>query len=652
MPLAAARGPTLRPRSMSTLATMPASRASLSSSSALPYLAVVMSLVAATAYASSSSPASAEGRSVNSKVWLAKAMNKAAASGDLSTLQELLASQRPSEGVDLPHPNGWTALMAAAANGHDDVVRWLLQQGASVNARDRYAVTRKNLSTELLKSRADFHSAINPRIACVGWTPLHYAVAFQHAPVVELLLQAGADLHAKNADGDDPLNCLEWDYLDHGAEARAAMERLFAREAGQRSAVQRQREKEERIKNPLELKLRASMVGQLMPIYSVASALRRRENGWYDANKPLVFLFLGSSGVGKTMLAKTLAKEVVKDAENGFIRIDMTEFASKHEMARLIGSPPGYVGYEEGGQLTTKLDKCPEAVVLLDEVEKAHPDVLTLMLQVFDEGRLTDGKGKTISCPNAIFIMTSNLVQEEIRDAIREGKYALRPDTLPALASSAANGNQSPSPPPSPSSSSSSSPAVVSLPNTVETIVPAPVASDVDPAAIAAVAKSTDEFLRVAIHPILKRHFRREEFLGRINDIVVFHPLADKDLRETVETELGRWRVKAFERHGIVLQWTERLVEALKGGYDERYGYRSMIYTVEKRVVNLLAASHERDLIGKGQLVELDVEDEQRDQANAPAHQKVIIKKVTQLSDDQLPDGAAKKKSSWFNKLF
>ena len=353
----------------------------------------------------------------------------------------------------------------------------------------------------------------------------------------------------------------------------------------------------------------------------------------------------------------------------------MTEFASKHEMARLIGSPPGYVGYEEGGQLTSKLSKCPDAVVLLDEVEKvspaphrhsatsaslvcrplslavvccvlqAHPDVLTLMLQVFDEGRLTDGKGKTIHCPNAIFIMTSNLVQEEIRDAIREGKYQLRPDMhtghssgnkqhtseqqahrsrllnnlrgVGGLADATssndsvhhASGQQqqqqqvsgssgpgrasSQTAAPSVVSVSSSSPTAptvaatdgtVSVPNTVETIVPAPTtASDIDPAAISLVAKSTDDFLRYQIHPILKRHFRREEFLGRINDIVVFHPLLDKDLAETVETELGRWKVKAYERHQIVLKWSERLVEALKSGYDERYGERQADYTAQWR---------------------------------------------------------------------
>ena len=238
------------------------------------------------------------------------------------------------------------------------------------------------------------------------------AVAFQHIPTIELLLTHGADIGAKNADGDDPLGCIDWEYVDGGQEVRQRLESIFAAERERRLVEQRRREKEERIRNPLEVKLRQSMVGQLMPIYSVSSAIRRRENGWFDANKPLVFLFLGSSGVGKTMLAKTLAKELhPNDQDNGFIRIgqslhisvnqddtestsgavrilatlltavfaivhfrapavDMTEFASKHEMARLIGSPPGYVGYEEGGQLTTKLTKCPDAVVLLDEVEK------------------------------------------------------------------------------------------------------------------------------------------------------------------------------------------------------------------------------------------------------------------------------------------
>jgi ATP-dependent Clp protease ATP-binding subunit ClpB len=262
---------------------------------------------------------------------------------------------------------------------------------------------------------------------------------------------------------------------------------------------------------------------------------------------------------------------------------------------------------------------------------KAHPDVLTLMLQVFDEGRLTDGKGKTIHCPNAIFIMTSNLVQDEIREAIQEGEYQLRPDTSPL-----------PTVKPDP------------LPNTVDTIVPSSSLPSVDPSVISHTAKSTDEFLRHQIHPILKRHFRREEFLGRINDIVVFHPLEDKDLKETVETELGRWREKAKERHGIRLEWSERLVESLKGGYDERYGYRSMIYTVEKRVVNLLAASHERDMIGKGCIVELDVEDEAKDDCTKIAHQKVIIKKVTKIPDEELEREEKEKKGGkgWFKNLF
>ena len=305
--------------------------------------------------------------------------------GDVAALRRLLKDNPSPDTANLSHPSGWTPLHAATANGHEGAVQLLLDHGADVNARDRYAVNRRNLSTDLLRSRSEFQAAINPRISCVGWTPLHYghttqqphsdlglpcrsaackllvpadfvnpshilcirtprltrlgpcpclcavccaaaavcsAVAFQQLPVVELLLSSKADVGAKNADGDEPLGCIDWEYVEGGQDVRQRLESMFAAERERRLVEQRRREKEERIRNPLEVKLRQSMVGQLMPIYSVSSAIRRRENGWYDANKPLVFLFLGSSGVGKTMLAKTLAKELhPNDQDSGFIRI-------------------------------------------------------------------------------------------------------------------------------------------------------------------------------------------------------------------------------------------------------------------------------------------------------------------------------------------
>ena len=191
----------------------------------------------------------------------------------------------------------------------------------------------------------------------------------------------------------------------------------------------------------------------------MVTAVRRKENGWADDDHPLVFLFLGSSGIGKTELAKQLAAYIHKDKSSAFIRLDMSEYQEKHEVfifqnicrkhfklltvflylkfsslpislemfngnhrtlswnvqvAKLIGAPPGYIGHDEGGQLTKRLKKCPNAVVLFDEVDKAHPDVLTVLLQLFDEGRLTDGRGNTIECKDAIFVMTSNLASDEI----------------------------------------------------------------------------------------------------------------------------------------------------------------------------------------------------------------------------------------------
>lgn len=210
--------------------------------------------------------------------------------------------------------------------------------------------------------------------------------------------------------------------------------------------MRKKKEAEERRRFPLEQRIKEVIVGQEGAITNVASskfrkwiycyktgksvksksdyisyfisisAIRRKENGWCDDEHPLVFLFLGSSGIGKTELAKQIAHYLYKEKKDAFIRIDMSEYHDKHSVARFIGAPPGYVGHEEGGQLTKRLSKFPKAVVLFDEVEKAHPDVLNVLLQLFDEGRMTDGQGKTIECKEAIFVMTSNLASEEIAD--------------------------------------------------------------------------------------------------------------------------------------------------------------------------------------------------------------------------------------------
>jgi len=187
------------------------------------------------------------------------------------------------------------------------------------------------------------------------------------------------------------------------------------------SGRQAEEELEKRRRFPVEKRLHENIIGQNVAINAVAAAIRRRENGWVDDDHPLVFLFLGSSGIGKTELAKQVAKYLHKDnAKQGFIRVDMSEYQEKHEVAKFIGSPPGYVGHDEGGQLTKKLTAMPNAVVLFDEIEKAHPELLTILLQLFDEGRMTDGRGKTIECKEATFIMTSNLAAEEIAKYCQE----------------------------------------------------------------------------------------------------------------------------------------------------------------------------------------------------------------------------------------
>ncbi|XP_071989878.1 mitochondrial disaggregase isoform X2 [Engystomops pustulosus] len=339
---------------------------------------------------------------------------EAARTSNFSDVERLL-----KEKVDpnTRHKLGWTALMVAAMGRNQSVVRSLLRAGADPNLGDDFSsvydvAKQKNMhSLEVLVTREDeFSNRLNNRASFRGCTALHYAVLMDDYGTAQALLEGGANPMQRNEMGHAPL-----DYAREGE-----LKKMLRDWESKFQVEQRRRELEERRRFPLEQRLREHIVGQESAIATVGAAIRRKENGWYDEEHPLVFLFLGSSGIGKTELAKQTARYLHKDIKKGFIRLDMSEFQEKHEVAKFIGSPPGYVGHEEGGQLTKKLKECPNAVVLFDEVDKAHPDVLTIMLQLFDEGRLTDGKGKTIECKDAIFIMTCNAGSDEI------AQYALQ----------------------------------------------------------------------------------------------------------------------------------------------------------------------------------------------------------------------------------
>ncbi|XP_046371975.1 caseinolytic peptidase B protein homolog [Haliotis rufescens] len=518
----------------------------------------------------------------------------------LNNVREMERLIKSGVDVNARHQLGWTALHVAAMNKHKEAVRVLLEAGADPKLGDDFSsvgqIAREKGLNNLqvhIEREEEFSDRLNLRANFKGSTALHYAVLTDDIEVVKLLLEAGADPMVENVVGHCPMSYVR----------RPDMKNLLTEYQLKYNKLKAEREAAERRRFPLELRLKEQIIGQEAAINTVAAAIRRKENGWYDEDHPLVFLFLGSSGIGKTELAKQVAKYLHRDVKKGFVRIDMSEYQEKHEVAKFIGSPPGYVGHEEGGQLTKKLTESPQAVVLFDEVDKAHPDVLTIMLQLFDEGRLTDGKGKTIDCKDAIFIMTSNLASEEI------AHHALR---LRGEAEEVAKQRQS---------------------GKLE---------DLENAEKITISRN---FKDKVVRPILKYHFRRDEFLGRINEIVYFLPFSRSELSKLVSKELDFWAKRAETKHQIELSWDHHVVDVLADGYDVHYGARSIKYEVERRVVTQLAMAHERKLIRSGCTIKLSVpnrEDILTEKAQDPSdekeHSRIKLQVLKEGSKDKYVD--------------
>jgi ATP-dependent Clp protease ATP-binding subunit ClpC len=275
------------------------------------------------------------------------------------------------------------------------------------------------------------------------------------------------------------------------------------------------------------------VVDQDEAIVAVSDAIRRSRSGLGDPRRPIgSFLFLGPTGVGKTELAKTLASFLFDD-EDALLRIDMSEYREPHTVSRLFGSPPGYVGYDQGGQLTEAVRRRPYQVILFDEVEKAHPEVWSALLQILDDGRLTDGHGRTVDFRNAVIIMTSNVGSIEA--------YSKRSDTLGFQVGGASS-------------------------------------------AEAAADQAIDKRLRAAL-----RETFRPEFLNRIDEIIVFHRLRKESLLAIVEKMLGDTRGRLAERK-LTLELTEPAREWLvTNGFDAEYGARPLRRLIQRQVENPLA---------------------------------------------------------------
>jgi ATP-dependent Clp protease ATP-binding subunit ClpB len=297
----------------------------------------------------------------------------------------------------------------------------------------------------------------------------------------------------------------------------------------------------------MEDRLRLRVVGQDEALIAVTNAIRRARAGLQDPNRPIgSFIFLGPTGVGKTELAKALA-EFLFDDEGAMIRVDMSEYQERHTVSRLIGAPPGYVGYEEGGQLTEAVRRRPYSVILFDEVEKAHPEVFNLLLQLLDDGRLTDGHGRTVDFRNTLVIMTSNIGSVHIQELLEERKRG---------------------------------PSVYW-------------------------GSDDNKELRDKVMEDLKTFFR-PEFLNRVDEIVIFNPLSEALLKEIVDIQLARMKKYLLERKVDIALTEQAKAHLAKAGYDPVYGARPLKRAIQKEILNPLALKLLDGTLGEGDLIEVD----------------------------------------------
>jgi ATP-dependent Clp protease ATP-binding subunit ClpB len=308
----------------------------------------------------------------------------------------------------------------------------------------------------------------------------------------------------------------------------------------------------------MEDRLGARVIGQAAAVRAVSDAVRRNRAGLGDPNRPIgSFMFLGPTGVGKTELTKALA-EFLFDDENAMVRIDMSEFMEQHSVARLIGAPPGYVGYEEGGRLTEAVRRKSYSVILFDEIEKAHRDVFNVLLQVLDDGRLTDGQGRTVDFKNTVIVMTSNLGSDRIQQLTSQGAEQWE--------------------------------------------------------------------IEAAVRDVLKVSFR-PEFLNRVDETIIFHPLDKAQLTRIVEVQLANLRKRLAQR-GLSLTLSDDAQRLLADeGYDPAFGARPLKRVIQQRIENPLAGRILGGGYVEGDTIRIDVD---------PAKQEFVFEREAQVVEGEL----------------